>query len=62
MYPEHLVANFWRRLADQLRSFRAVDHAQLHAMSHALGQHILYGCWSAAAQPILLPRATFPPS
>jgi fatty acid CoA ligase FadD9 len=44
MYPEHLVANFWRRSSGFLGPACAPSITlNFMPMSHALGQHILYG-------------------
>ena len=44
MYPEHLVANFWRRSSGSVSPASAPSITlNFMPMSHALGQHILYG-------------------
>ena len=44
MYPEHLVANFWRRSSGSVSPASAPSITlNFMPMSHALGQYILYG-------------------
>jgi fatty acid CoA ligase FadD9 len=60
MYPEHLVANFWRRSRGSVSPASAPSITlNFVPMSHALGQHILHGALGSGGTAYFVAKSDF---
>jgi fatty acid CoA ligase FadD9 len=60
MYPEHLVANLWGRSGGSVSPASAPSITlNFMPMSHALGQHILYGALGSGGTAYFISKSDF---